>query len=88
MTEKHLMLLQHIVNHCDAMERQIKERNYGIVLERVQSFRMVAIEHLDKEGCEMHGCIIRKKQSDDDINPAPGITIGTKAVYKNESDII
>ena len=63
MPEKHLMLLQHIVNHCDAMERQIKESNYGIVLERVQSFRMAAIEHLGKEGYEMCGDIAQKKKA-------------------------
>ena len=63
MSEKHLMLLQHIVNYCNTVENSIKQCNYGIACDVLASFRMDAIEHLDKAGYEMDGCIIRKKKA-------------------------
>ena len=63
MPEKHIMLLEKIVNHCASMEKYIKKCNYGDALNDTRYFQMLAIEHLDKEGYEMHGDIVQKKKA-------------------------
>ena len=62
MPQKHIALLERIVNACDIIEHDIKCLNYGAALQKARFFRMAAIEHLDKEGYEQNGDIFQKKR--------------------------